>query len=895
MRLEDLRKFNMPETIIDMWRRRQGDYLLPLQEKAIRAGLLSPDRRQPGNLLIAGPTSAGKTFCGEIAAVAALVRRRKVIMLVPLKSMAEERYAYYHESYAAAGIRMTIVTGDHPENDAVFAAGRFDLAIVIYEKFNRFLTGRLDFLRQVGLVIVDEIQMIADPERGGELEILLAKIIGSPYEPRMVALSAVLDDPNELADWLESRVVSESVRPVDLLQGVAREGYFYFRSFNSGREGREKCDLRVDNDESGEGLIEFLKKDESCQLVFLKSRRETIEAAIRLAGAVRWPSAERSLASLAGEEPGFLERSLRLTLSRGIAFHNADLTPRQRKVIEEGYHRREIRVIFATTTLAMGVNLPAETVILETMKYVSGASGGKAALVPMTPGEFRSIAGRAGRFGVNRDDRPGKAIIPAGSDFEQEVLWSEYIDGPVDFRPVSALSGDDPADVLLELIAAGFGGSRAMVQKGLEATWYARQGGFRDEKTISRALECLVEGGFITVDLKVTDLGAATAGNGLKVLSVRHYRRLIDKRRPESLFGWLFLALSGPQFDCSRVVLTARERRQRLYEKWLYRDADISTAEIAAYTGERFGREPLGYRWAAALKASLLLRDWAAGWPVTRIEKGYRLHHGQIINLADNAAWLLGSIGRVLAAIENDSGLPATLEAHAFGVRFGIESGLRSMHRIVGSLLNRLEYRKLAERGVMSIELLAGADHAFLDEIIRPEEKLKSLMKLIENNQKEEVMTQNAGRTAAGAGHKTRPVDNISKVETSFSPSLVELVGSYEKERYLVKIDGRSVWLTGKSFKYLARLALARIGSDDGWIFKDDIEIGFNQARYLYRLKQEIQSGGFSWAIFENNRLGYYRLALESSKIRLNYENLKDFPDYDVNRAVSDLAPRLVG
>ena len=114
-------------------------------------------------------------------------------------------------------------------------------------------------------------------------------------------------------------------------------------------------------------------------------------------------------------------------------------------------------------------------------------------------------------------------------------------------------------------------------------------------------------------------------------------------------------------------------------------------------------------------------------------------------------------------------------------------------------------------------------------------------------------------------------------------PNLVEIDGAYEQDRYLVRINGYPVRLTGKSFKYLIKLAWSRLHSDAGWIYKEDIEVGFNQARYLYRMKNEIVAGFRSaWPVVENNRLGYYRLQLDPSRLRLNTENLRQHPDYEV-------------
>lgn len=121
------------------------------------------------------------------------------------------------------------------------------------------------------------------------------------------------------------------------------------------------------------------------------------------------------------------------------------------------------------------------------------------------------------------------------------------------------------------------------------------------------------------------------------------------------------------------------------------------------------------------------------------------------------------------------------------------------------------------------------------------------------------------------------------------SPRSVEIDGSYERERYLVKIDGFPVRLTGKSFKYFAKLAWSRLHSESGWIYKEDLEIGFNQARYLYRMKNEINSClKCDWPVIENNRLGYYRLSADPSQVQLNVECLKNHPDWEVRSLVSD-------
>jgi len=897
MRLKDLRKYDIPESIINAWRKRQGDFLLPLQEKAVRSGLLDNDAtgKKQSNLLISAPTSSGKSFCGEMAAIGSLMKRKKAVMLLPLKSIAEEKYEYFRNCYESVGLKTIIVTGDHPQNNDNFELGNFDLALAIYEKFNRLLTVNLDILQQIGLVVVDELQMIGDEKRGGELEMALTKLICLGYQPRLVALSAVLDEDSELSDWLGCRVVRETARPVDLLQGVANNGWYNFRSFNSGLEGREKIALTEENSNRVESLIQFLKSDQSQKLIFLKSRRDTINAALSLASSVDWDEASATLKDLADEESSFLIRTLRQVVSHGIAFHNSDLTPRQRRAIENGYRAGEIRTIFSTTTLAMGVNLPAETVLLETMKYKSGTFGGRASLVPISVADFQNISGRAGRFGIGSGGRQGRAILQAGSAFEYDVLWSGYIETERQEPLVSAIKNSTMHDIVLDLIVCGLGGDLEQVKNYLGKLLFYRQGSRLEKNQLEKLLADLEMAGLINSDSQPTPVGQAVAECGLSVKSYQQYTALLDLRYPENLIDWLWLALNSEEFDLSRCCLTSSELYNRVYQKLLYQEYPDSINNFGTYSDLRLNSGSPDYRTTAILKSLFVLYEWAEGEKVERLEQKYQLHHGQILGLAETAAWLLSTIGRLINALKADSIIPAQIESQAFKVQFGIDPKLRELYFLAGDILNRPDYQILAANNLLSLNDLKKVAPAELSRLIRPREKLEKLIDEITNFNKEVSMPKvSQNRTVNIFNDRMKGGDGKGGEYGAF-PSKLEIDGGYEKERYLVKFDDFPVRLTGKSFMYLAKLAFSRLMNGEGWIYKDDIEAGFNQARYLYRLRQEVKSGGFSWPIFENNRLGYYRLDLEPEKIQLNLENLKEHHDFELRRMANELTPRLTG
>jgi hypothetical protein len=122
-------------------------------------------------------------------------------------------------------------------------------------------------------------------------------------------------------------------------------------------------------------------------------------------------------------------------------------------------------------------------------------------------------------------------------------------------------------------------------------------------------------------------------------------------------------------------------------------------------------------------------------------------------------------------------------------------------------------------------------------------------------------------------------------------PESIEIDGTAVRERYLIRINNCPISLTGKSFKYFVRLVWSRLTKDNGWLYKEDLEKGLNQARYLYRLRQEIGRDFLpDWPLYENNRSGYYRLAADRDRLRVNVEALQEFPDYEVQEMARELA-----
>lgn len=873
MKIDELSKWAVPSAIIKRWKERQGTKLLPIQSRAIKKGLLgrshTDNESKDFNMLISAPTSSGKSFCAELAAVGQLANRRKTVMLFPLKSLAEQKYRLFEKTYGPLGISCLIVTADHPENNRRFREGDYQLAVCIYEKFDALLTGR-----------------------GALLERLLTKIKASAYNPRVLALSAVIGDERgsagKLADWMEATLVEESLRPVELKCGIAAAGKFRYRLYNDGAEGIEPFAFAV-ADESSFGLpLDQLQKENGTTLVFLKSRKETIEAAYKLSALVDWPEAKEAIGQLEGEESSYLIRILRQVMSRGVAFHNADLSSRQRDIVEHAFVGKQVRVVFSTTTLAMGVNLSADNIYLETVKYSQGKYGRRPSLVPVSRSEFDNMAGRAGRYShIPSSSVLGKVTIMAASEFEQEILWDNYI-APDRVEPLeSAFDSAVFEDWLLNMISCGLltQAEPSAFEKLMNQTFYATTSQGRRPEFMP-AINYLQQSGLIKVDdysrLTPTTLGEVVATVGLSAGEAVAYRNKLEQSWPENDFGWLALALSVESWALPTGILSCYEQRNNIPLQLYHQYCEDRLPELSLLLGEdyrRYLREPLNFRQSGAIKAIILLEQWRQLEPIQKLEEQFQMHLGQIISLGENAAYLVSAVKSIIGALDRSHPAASILTDLSFELKYGLPAEYKNIHQHFKKIFSRSDFRALAQAGIKTVE-----------ELCRLDEKDCCLMfsgkaKLLKINEKIEILKEEVEMDVSMERVCGKDVNLCGSIASE--PEVIEIDGTYERERYLVKINGYPVRLTGKSFKYFTKLAWSRINGESGWIYKDDIEIGFNQARYLYRMKGEINHGlSGDWSMIENNRLGYYRLNADPNKIRMNLDNLKNHPDFEIRALV---------
>ncbi|MFW5991294.1 MAG: DEAD/DEAH box helicase [Candidatus Nanoarchaeia archaeon] len=194
--------------------------LRPAQEKALKAGLLEGE-----SLLACTPTASGKTLIAELAMLNNIYTRKgKAVYIVPLKALAGEKYRYFSNKYK--DVRCALSVGDVDSKEQHLA--NYDMIITTSEKLDSLTRHHTPWLREIKTLVVDEIHLLNDPGRGPTLEIIITLLRQMLPSIQLIGLSATIGNANELAGWLNSKLIIDEWRPVELFYGVMSENKVEF-------------------------------------------------------------------------------------------------------------------------------------------------------------------------------------------------------------------------------------------------------------------------------------------------------------------------------------------------------------------------------------------------------------------------------------------------------------------------------------------------------------------------------------------------------------------------------------------------------------------------------------------------------------------------------------------
>jgi helicase len=675
-----------PSALMDIWANHVRD-LTDIQERAVRSGALDA----ASNLLVVAPTSSGKTFVGEMAATAsAFARRRHAIFIMPFKAVAEEHFLLFRERYGDL-LSVVISTGDWSEYDADIRAGSFNLAVMTYEKLMGFLVHQPDLLANCTTLVVDEVQSIGADDRGARLEMLLTQVLVSTDPPQMIALSASLDELNELGHWLKARLVMSTERPVPLTQAVCDPtGHATVIGSKGQRSDRQMVPPQVDRQNLLLALCEQLVGEGSQVLVFRSAIRDTVETARQLRERFPAHGLPRHIAERINQlDDSDAVADLRLDLASGVAYHNGDLTHPERQLVEATFRAGDARVLVSTTTLAMGVNLPSDVVIVADSRRFIPLRGGWGQ-AQTSAAEYRNAAGRAGRLGQRT---AGMAILLADTVVEHHQLVNAYLLGHVE--PVRSQIARRPfAEVVFSVLSAGLADDESGVAEFVTATlayrtFYERTGGGLPavQQGVTQAVtQCLDTGLIVREDgrLRPTQVGKVFAGAGVPLTAATRLAGLLEpagRARP-SRQDLLFEVAWGDETGDRPWP-----RRQGGHE--LDPRPGLVPDGTGCSPGSRLvatlAKSTLTSLEARALLKSRCLMEWISGTSLREISRQFAGHAAappRVQALGKNAAWLLDTLASAAEVRGLGADMVAEIREFADEARYGLPAVLAPLARL---------------------------------------------------------------------------------------------------------------------------------------------------------------------------------------------------------------------
>lgn len=651
--ITDLSAFAVSESFLKAWGARFS-MLNDLQLSAVNDYRVLNGR----SLFVVAPTTSGKTFVGELAAARAIADGRKAVFLLPFKALANEKYEEFEELYDEdLGLRVLRCTGDYADQTEPFLKGQYDVAMLTYEMFLGLLVAMPTLLSKIGLVVLDEAQFIIDPKRGIGVELLLTNLITARkrgIEPQIVALSAVIGDVNHFDEWLGCHTLATNDRPVPLVDGVLdRNGTFQFID----TDGQQHSDQflhpseivqRKDKPGSQDVIVPLVRKlvrEGEQVLVFRNKRGSASGCANYLAAELGLPAADDVIEALPDQDISTTSQALQCALQGGAAFHTNDLSREERVIVERAFRDRKgpIRAMVATSTVAAGVNTPAETVIIVETEFPSQPPE------EYTVAVYKNMAGRAGRLGFATQ---GRSILLANDSVQRAHLFAKYVRG----QPESIHSSFDPNELdtwMLRLLAQVEEIPRNAVVTLLVNTYagylktrtsqaWESQMRTEIEKLLCQMLELdLLEEEMGLVRLSL--LGRACGKSHLKLRSAMRLVELLRRSTHGTLTAETLLALihALPEFDDMYTPLFRGGHRETIWQGHVVQHHGHEIAKALQWGASD------NMTYYARCKRVAVLRAWIDGTPISEIENTFtvnpfnNIRAGDIRSFADFARFHL--------------------------------------------------------------------------------------------------------------------------------------------------------------------------------------------------------------------------------------------------------------
>jgi len=666
--------------------------LYPPQEEAVHAGVLNGK-----NLVLASPTASGKTLVAELCALKHILENDgKVLYLSPLRALASEKYEEFQKYTSirktnGRKISIGISTGDFDGSDPWM--GKNDVIITTNEKADSLLRHRTKWVNDISLVVADEVHLLNDAHRGPTLEVVLARLMQINPDVQLLVLSATIKNVGELADWLKAISVTTEWRPVTLREGVIINDEIHFK--DGGAQKIENCTKN-----STLNMVVYTVKSGNQALAFAGTRRNSISLAKKISKKIKpylSKPLKRSLNQLAEQilatgERTRLGEQLAEVVRNGTAFHHAGLSGGHRRIIEKSFKEGKIKVLTATPTLAIGMNLPARVVIINEYRRYEPGYG----YYPIPVLEYKQMAGRAGR---PRYDKFGDSILVAKTEDERDYLMENYILAETE-KIWSKLAVEKILrSHVLATIASDFAHSEQGIYEFFGKTFYAHQYDARAIKAvIQKSLGFLFTEKMIELDknnILATPFGRRVSELYIDPLTGVTIRDALTNRAdPVTDVSFLHMVSRTPDmYPKMRPYNNEMDKLQFFIEdhqsEFMF---DLPDPWI-----DRIGFE----EFLGEAKMALVLNSWMNETTEDQMIEQFRVQPGDLYRLISNAKWLVHA-SHELASLFKHKDLLQKLSRLTVRIEKGVKPELLSLVSLQG--IGRARARVLFNSGIKTID-----------------------------------------------------------------------------------------------------------------------------------------------------------------------------------------------
>ena len=674
-----IEKLTLPKPAIEFLKSQGFEKLYPPQTDSVNSGLLEGQ-----SILVSAPTASGKTLIAMLAMISFISKNKgKVIYLSPLRALAAEKFSEFKKLEKVVlgnKVKVGISTGDFENMDKNLEKN--NVLILTNEKMDSIIRHGAEWLDEIGLVITDEVHLIGDESRGPTLEMILTQLKLLETNPQIVGLSATITNSDEIANWLECKLIKNDWRPIPLAEGVCDAGKI---TMSDGKTFEVERSLRGIPIDLGVQSV----KDGGQSLVFAETRTRSKSLATKAADIISQILIKKEIIQLekiskkilSENEHTELVKTLALLVKKGVAFHHAGLNQKCREIIEKEFRNGTIKLLSSTPTLAAGVNLPARRVVISNINRYNAKIGANR---PISILEYKQLCGRAGR---PQYDKFGESIIVGNGNTEDLIDY--YINGEPE-PIISKITDDKSLRTHILSVVVTHPGSK---KEDILDFFLKTLGGLQSRKsTIKFAIDISLRFLFNESLLikkgeryAATEFGKKTSMLYIDPLTATSFRDAIEtvSQERKHTFGFLHLISNCEEF----------------FPKFSLRQKDYESASLIIENNSSELIELISeYDCSRSL---LALQSWITESSELTISDNLGIESGDMHRMTENANWLTYCLREISKHIERVD-LLVELDELRQRIVYGIREELLDLIRVKG--IGRVRARILFKHGIKNLD-----------------------------------------------------------------------------------------------------------------------------------------------------------------------------------------------